>query len=416
MAGRGSQRGGSKRGPSEDGHGAAASAPSSGARFRASERTPRRSWWNSELDASVKEEDKFVVCSYNVLSPHLLRASQYLYAKRNQSSLPWDVRGPKIVDLLTRCQADVMMLQEVEADAFKDLFVARLEPAGYSGHHEPRKGKSDGCAVFWKKSKFTAEKIRRVELSSDGGPVLTWGNVGVVVVLRETAASARRICVGNTHLVFNEKRGEIKLAQASILAHAVAEVIAEVGGTVRTVPAVIGGDFNSTPTSKILEFMIEGRLRYDMLDRRLMSGQLEVGGKGTSPGKGYVVGRTFAPMDELPPSVRAAVETVPVAAERQRGKKKGGREPEVWNEHYVSHPLRLLSPFDDRGVTSYQDRFADMVDYILYSEDQLTPTAVLPLISYQQLVAEGGMPSPHEPSDHQLVAVRLAFRKEPSAL
>lgn len=216
---------------------------------------------------------------------------------------------------------------------------------------------------------------------------MTWGNVGVVVVLRETAASARRICVGNTHLVFNEKRGEIKLAQASILAHAVADVIAEVGGTVRTVPAVIGGDFNSTPTSKILEFMIEGRLRYDMLDRRLMSGQLEVGGKGTSPGKGYVVGRTFAPMDELPPSVRAAVETVPVAAERQRGKKKGGREPEVWTEHYVSHPLRLLSPFDDRGVTSYQDRFADMVDYILYSEDQLTPTAVLPLISYQQLVS-----------------------------
>lgn len=67
MAGRGSQRGGSKRGPSEDGHGAAAAVPSSGARFRASERTPRRSWWNSELDASVKEEDKFVVCSYNVL-------------------------------------------------------------------------------------------------------------------------------------------------------------------------------------------------------------------------------------------------------------------------------------------------------------------------------------------------------------
>ena len=64
-------------------------------------------------------------------SPHLLRASQYLYAKRNQSSLPWDVRGPKIVDRLTETQADVIMLQEVETDAFKDLFVARLEPAGY---------------------------------------------------------------------------------------------------------------------------------------------------------------------------------------------------------------------------------------------------------------------------------------------
>ena len=31
-------------------------------------------------------------------------------------------------------------------------------------------------------------------------------------------------------------------------------------------------------------------------------------------------------------------------------------------------------------------------------------------------VAEGGMPSLHEPSDHQLIAVRLAFRQEPSAL
>ena len=90
--------------------------------------------------------------------------------------------------------------------------------------------------------------------------VLTWGNVGVVLVLREAAGARRRICVANTHLVFNQKRGEIKLAQAAILVHAVADLIVECAGPdgAGSVAIVLGGDLNSTPRSKIAEFLTRG--------------------------------------------------------------------------------------------------------------------------------------------------------------
>ena len=97
--------------------------------------------------------------------------------------------------------------------------------------------------------------------------VLTWGNVGVVVVLREHVGVRRRICVANTHLVFNQKRGEIKLAQAAILAHAAADAIAECAGpgNAGTVAVVLGGDLNSTPDSKIVEFLIRGSASLPLL-------------------------------------------------------------------------------------------------------------------------------------------------------
>jgi mRNA deadenylase 3'-5' endonuclease subunit Ccr4 len=75
----------------------------------------------------------------------------------------------------------------------------------------------------------------------------------------------------------------------------------------------------------------------------------------------------------------------------------------------VTHPLNLRPALPSEGVTSMQDGWADTVDHLLYSEGHLVPTAALALVSHGQLVAEGGMPSAQEPSDHQLIAARFAF-------
>jgi len=365
----------------------------------------RRPWQGSELDSTTPEADKFTVCSYNILSDKLLLASKYLYSKRDQGALPWGVRGPKIVDMLVQTGADIVLLQEVESDTFRSLLVPELGKAGFDGRCESRKGKTDGCALFWRRSKFCVQSMERVDLSSDDGPVLTWGNVAITAVFREVAPTGRLVCVTNTHLVFNEKRGEIKLAQAAILTHAVNAAIEKAGGTVAAVPVVLGGDFNSTPRSKILQFLECGRLRYDNLDRREISGQLPPG-SGKQGGVGYIIGRHFVPPAELPKAVCASLETVAakrgvavVAAHPDAGQVKGkrggkgkksrsegGAVPEVLVEHHITHPLRLLSAYDGRGVTTFQDRFADTVDHLMYSDHLLSATAIAKLVDYRQLV------------------------------
>lgn len=141
------------------------------------------------------------------------------------------------------------------------------------------------------------------------------------------------------------------------------------------------------------------------------------------------------PFDELPPSVVAAIETSDFPghhagahaghdhthngrghphergghADGRRGRRRNGPPPRQALSYTVTHPLQLRPALPSEGVTSMQDGWADTVDHIFYSESHLTPIAVLALVSHGQLVAEGGMPSALEPSDHQLIAVRFAF-------
>eukprot|EP00038_Savillea_parva_P016291 m.16527 g.16527 ORF g.16527 m.16527 type:complete len:420 (+) comp3393_c0_seq1:175-1434(+) len=383
----------------------------------------RRAWRATGSDDAVADADQVVVCSYNVLSDLLMEMTKWLYKKRDPAVMPWSFRGPAAVAKVIECHPDIVLLQEIEQHAFDELFVPELGAAGYEGRLECRKAKTDGSAIFWRKDRFEAELTQRVDLSVEDATVLTWGNVATLAMLRERAPSGRRICAASTHLVFNDKRGEVKLGQAAILTHAVADAVASVGGTLDTVPTIIGGDFNSTPRSKIFEYFVKGRLRFDGLDRRLMSGQAERMKKKMSvPGLGYVLGTSFVPVTELPPAVAEAIEVV---TEDPTVDREGRRHHGSWahdaatkvvleggQEYHVTHPLRLASPFEDRGVTTYHDTFADVVDHILYSDHLMTPTATLELVGYDQLAAEGGMPSSYEPSDHQLIAVRLAFNRQ----
>ncbi|KAJ7393706.1 Protein angel 1 [Desmophyllum pertusum] len=66
------------------------------------------------------------------------------------------------------------------------------------------------------------------------------------------------LCVSNTHLLFNKKRGDIKLAQLACL-FAEIEELARISSPGKTDPCyhpiICCGDFNSTPFSPIYDFV-----------------------------------------------------------------------------------------------------------------------------------------------------------------
>ena len=59
-----------------------------------------------------------------------MAATQFLYAKRDQGALPWEMRAPRIVEHLIASGASIIFLQEVERDAFNEVFVPQLGAAG----------------------------------------------------------------------------------------------------------------------------------------------------------------------------------------------------------------------------------------------------------------------------------------------
>lgn len=85
----------------------------------------------------------------------------------------------------------------------------------------------------------------------------------------ENSANANRVVVCNIHVLFNPKRGEIKLGQVRVLldrAHVVSKIWEDA-------PIVVCGDFNCTPKSPLYNFIIEQKIDLSNLPRDKVSGQ-----------------------------------------------------------------------------------------------------------------------------------------------
>lgn len=92
----------------------------------------------------------------------------------------------------------------------------------------------------------------------------------------------KRICVATTHILYNPKRGDIKLAQIQyFLSHIDKMAFSNMQRVDDRLvhiyhPVILCGDFNCDYRSKFYEFINDGKLiDYKNLNRNLFSGQLE---------------------------------------------------------------------------------------------------------------------------------------------
>ncbi|XP_065535467.1 protein angel homolog 2 isoform X1 [Lathamus discolor] len=232
---------------------------------------------NKETDqSSTGSEAKFdfTVMSYNILSQNLLEDNSHLYRHCRQRLLIWTYRFPNILQEIKQLDADVLCLQEVQEDHYRTEIKSSLESLGYHCEYKMRTGrKPDGCAICFKTSKFSLISSNPVEFFRHDIPLLDRDNVGLVLLLqpRFHCKTNAAICIANTHLLYNPRRGDIKLTQLAILLAEIASVAAQKDGTF--CPIIICGDFNSVPGSPLYRFIKEGKLNYEGLAIGKVSGQ-----------------------------------------------------------------------------------------------------------------------------------------------
>uniref|UniRef100_A0A1D2ADJ9 Endonuclease/exonuclease/phosphatase domain-containing protein n=1 Tax=Auxenochlorella protothecoides TaxID=3075 RepID=A0A1D2ADJ9_AUXPR len=263
--------------------------------------------------------------------------------------------------------------------------------------------------------------------------------------------------VSNVHVLFNPKRGDVKLAQTRNLLHAVHGASRRAGGA----PAVVCGDFNSAAYSDVHCFITSGELGLQAVDRRWASGQVEGIGRGW-----YRMRRRL--LDELASGViRGYAPKVPVpwteeelavafARLRSRpgveeeggeefdgagagglngagagvGSSAGGPRSGDWipdglpdtdprRKMLLTHPLTLRSAYqavtgEEPVWTTCHDGYMGTVDYIFYSLEpngapSLEPRGVLLPPVAQSL--RSGLPNAHWPSDHVCLVADFDARR-----
>lgn len=383
--------------------------------------TPRRNVIVQE-DVSPSLE-RIKVFSWNILCDKYATAQTYGYTPT--SALGWDYRRDCILDELRDRDADFLALQEVSIEAFKEDLCPPLAKMDYKGVHWPKsRAKTmserdalgvDGCAVFYKQSKFILLDKQLIEFASLAinrpdmknqhdvfNRVMPKDNIAVICFFESRLTGARIILV-NLHLTWDIALADVKLIQTGILMEHVTKLAekyarmpalkekrmivmptddgtpappqAEPGPsqeyrTNTEIPLLVCGDFNSTEYSSVYDLMAKGRVPPD---------HVELG-------------------------------------DYQYGS---------FTRDGIEHPFSLRDSYahtkgtaDSLSFTNYTPGFTDVIDYIWYTTNTLEVVSVLGPPDPETLKRVPAFPFWHYPADHIQIMTEFVIkgRKEKKQL
>ncbi|CAB1335172.1 unnamed protein product [Coregonus sp. 'balchen'] len=318
--------------------------------------------------------------------------------------------------------------------------------------------KTDGCVVCYRGDRFSQVSESLLEFYRPECELLDRDNVGIVLLLQpiitqgsEVTAKGPPLCVATTHLLFNTRRGDVKLTQLAIL-------LAEIDCIVRNCKVkgehcnvVLCGDFNALPNMPLYQLITTRQLYYHGLPAWMISGQEDLS---------YNIHhrRVFAPL--WPSTVGIDDNCQYTTVNEPKSQVTSTQSPEPGNlqyNHDFLHRLRFCEaacvrpqdlelipgvtdntpayghfiPGTDRAeVTTLHSEVGATVDYIFYSPrrgssgaDQkaggqrqsrgLKLLGRLSLLSEEDLWTMKGLPNEMFPSDHLSLLTRFQLDLNP---
>eukprot|EP01105_Mastigella_eilhardi_P006869 TRINITY_DN18379_c0_g1_i1.p1 TRINITY_DN18379_c0_g1~~TRINITY_DN18379_c0_g1_i1.p1 ORF type:complete len:447 (-),score=135.23 TRINITY_DN18379_c0_g1_i1:142-1428(-) len=248
------------RGDGEDGGGNDSGAPS----YSSMQHKPRiREQCEIKRAAGEPPEGElfpFSILTYNVLAEAY--ASYQMHCARGH--LLWQYRKPRILYEMQNYASDILCVQEL--DHYRDI-ISRLRKFGYKGVFLQRpQSHPDGCAVFFRKSRFALVNVEKVffdHLTEDKlvkqrrieGRVHT-NNVALLVVLRDLRANGATLLVVCAHLFWHPDFNDVKVLQTRFLL----KQIQKSSKRNNVTATVFCGDLNSTPQSAVYQLINNGTL------------------------------------------------------------------------------------------------------------------------------------------------------------
>lgn len=292
-------------------------------------------------------------------------------------------------------------------------------------------------------------------------PLLDRDNVALVLLLQPkhyTRSIDAAVCIANTHLLFNPRRGDIKLAQLMILFAAIDKLVYKESKTSSELvyhPVVLCGDFNMEPFSNLYNFVRGGSLVCDGTVIRKLSGQESEESRGPSKcldpeflGKAAGITDHCQYLDIAQERLQRALEARPKSTMESTASFSSETvedTPPVSREHLsqgsgrITHRLGLRSVYDhirrssktDRDeleVTTYHGSACCTVDYIFYSSagkrekkkkragvqhsggSHLELMSRLRLLSCSEIKQVGKLPNELNASDHTILMAKFSFK------
>ncbi|UMM33967.1 hypothetical protein L5515_007249 [Caenorhabditis briggsae] len=368
---------------------------------------------HSILSSSPTPSSEFTVCSYNVLCQKTIARTAYLYRHLDQCQgfLEWTNRWKGLQEEIPTFNADILGLQEVQADHYLLHFAPFMKQHGYEGIYKQKFGtevKDDGCALFYRPGKFEFVKYQEVNYFVSKSAISNRENIAQILALR-CRVTKEVVLVANTHLLFNEERGDVKLAQLAILFASIQQMRDNLGKqsdfNCSIPPVIIMGDFNMEAHSLVYDFVVKGCVLVEGQFVRRMSGQsVRTGGKKCD-------------FREL-----LFQTTVGTNSSFESGTSEplldGCMRHPFKLESVYHHDLATVTPFRTRCISTYH-KDAAAPDFIFYTKDRtkedIQKLQVLErfgLPTADTLIGATPWPNRHVPSDHLPILAKFKLTKD----
>lgn len=329
-------------------------------------------------NTSDSEPDSFTLLSYNTLCQHY--APSKLYKFTPSWALDWEFRRAALKEEVLSYKTDVVCMQEVETRTFHDFWVPVMAEIGYKGvffckTRSKTMGsvdskKVDGCATFYKSSKFELLTKMNFEynsvcMGSDKykktkdlfNRFMNKDNIALITYLQHLE-SGEKILVTNTHLHWDPAFNDVKALQVGILLEELQGVLKKFGHTddVKNANVVICGDFNSVKDSAVYQLFSSGSVtKHPDLD---------------------------------------------------------GRDYGRFTDEGFKHVFKLKSAYDgELPFTNFSPGFTEVIDYIWYTPGNLRVKGLLGKIDDNYLKNCIGFPDAHFPSDHIAIVTKFQIKK-----
>lgn len=97
-------------------------------------------------------------------------------------------------------------------------FISKFLFLGYKGVYKQRTGiRTDGCALYYKSNVFKLVEYTAVEYRQPNVSILDRDNVGIIATLAPVTNPTAQFIVATTHLLYNPRRHDVRLAQVQVL-------------------------------------------------------------------------------------------------------------------------------------------------------------------------------------------------------
>lgn len=380
---------------------------------------PQRPWLPLAEPDRTKPSCIFTVMCYNVLCDKY--ATRQMYGYCPSWALEWEYRKKGIMDEIKHYLADIITLQEVETDQFFNFFLPELKSEGYDGIFSPKSRAKhmteserkyvDGCAIFWRTSKFSLVKEHLIEFNQlamanhDGSEdmlnrVMTKDNIGLAALLETKEAAwensqllpdksqiSQPVLVCTAHIHWDPEFCDVKLIQTIMLMSEIRQIITQIVEDSQhrsrsghkmdpnSIQLLLCGDLNSLPDSGVVEFLTKGNVSMDHEDFK---------------GFGY----------------KTCLQKIAMA--------KTNNSLVNSNSNIYTHSFKLSAAYDFSimAYTNYTYDFKGIIDYIFHSSETMSALGVLGPIDTDWFKDNKvlGCPHPHIPSDHFPLLVQLEMR------